>query len=124
MLKWPDFCCFDDFIFGNTSWAGEWGLVLEVVANEGAMYEDDDNLVFANDAIDDAVVFGFEYSLAALADSTINIHARCVHLLPISTERCQRVFMSIPTSHDLLSLLYSTYSTQYKSCQLLCEVAF
>ena len=73
VLKWPDICCFDDVILGNTSWADEWCLVLKVSADEGAMYELDNSSVFANDGIEHVLVFGFEYFLPALADSTMSI---------------------------------------------------
>lgn len=62
-------CCFDNDIFGNTSWVDEWCLVLEVAADD----EVGNSSVFVNDGIEHAVVFGIEYLLAALADSTMSI---------------------------------------------------
>lgn len=71
----------DGDVIGIVSWVAVWCLVLVVAANEGMLYEaDEDSLESANGGFDQVVVSGCEIILAVFADSTMSISMQDVYI--------------------------------------------
>ena len=73
--EWPDSRGLGGNVIGIVSWFAVWCLVFVIAANEGTLYEaDEDSLESANGGIDQVVVSGCEIILALFSISMQDVY--------------------------------------------------